>query len=316
MSGGAHSGARGGNHSSHVALRSAATFDGEPLRVQDDLLQPVSVERIVMQGRGQMRCPTMTKHLFSSTFSNAEGTPVLIEPQQTIGFLKTKYEDPRVYTLKLAGYDLLRVSLEPLDALRQDQLQSLPAGVTRSEPSQIKAWINPYDYSDPRPILIDWNQEIEILCANLSVGIFGPPNIIPVPADNARAEFDALATNARSGMVVDAVLSGTVWATEAPRGKTWARLTTTHVIAAAAQPVIEVPNRAVAMVGFQSNIGAATASWLMLYGSGTSAVVGSIPWVARKTADTEIPLTNVSHLLPDVDPVNARVFNLRWKIQL
>lgn len=295
-------------------MRSEAAYDGEPDRYQDG--EVVEEHQQVLGGRGQLRCSPMNRHTFSATFSNAEGPPVLNPIGQHQGFqeLSMRTHDPRTYCIKSAGYDILRSSILGVLPLRLSELQNLPAGAVLALKSQIKMAIRLWDYVDRQPILIDWGQEVEVLCETLQIGINGPDNLIYVPPDNDRAFFDAQPGSVRTGSVVDSVLDISVWAVEETRNLNRAILTTNHIIAATTNPVIQVPTNAIAVTGYQSALGAATASWQMFYG--TLNAVGSIPWVARKTVDDEIPLPNVSHLQPDIDPVNNRTFTLSWVIQL
>lgn len=295
-------------------LSSAGTYDGEPRRTRGGDVD--DEHTIVLGGRGQLRCPPMNRHTFSATFSNAEGPPVINPTGQHQGFLQLamRVHDPRTYVIKSAGYDIMRASVEPVLPLRLSDLQGVPAGALLSLKTQMKMAIRLFDFVDRQPIIIDWGQEVEVLCDTLQVGIVGPDNLIYVPPDNERTFFNTQSSSSLAGNVLDSVLDLAVWATEAPRGDLcYATLTTNHVIAATTNPVIQVPTNAIAMTGFQSPLGAATAAWTMLYNNNQ---IGSIPWAVRKTVDEEIPIPSVSHIQPDIDPVNIRAFTIRWKIQL
>jgi hypothetical protein len=267
----------------------------------------------MLLGRGQVRCPIKTGHFFGATYANLEGIPIVNEPGLLRGWMSSPIENPRVYTIKSAGYDLMRVESEA-EPLRQSELQNTPAGAVLSLKTQLKMWIQLYDFVDSRPIIIDWGQEVEVLAEKVTIGIVAPDNFYAVPPDNFRPPESV---PVRSGRLVDAVIGAVVWAMEAPRGITTATLTTNHLIEIGAQPAIPVPTNAVGVTGYQSPIGAASTQWTMMYGDivvGTPA--GTLPWAARKTLDEEIPLPNIGFLLPDVDPITARFFTLRWTIQL
>lgn len=195
-------------------------------------------------------------------------------------------------------------------------ITQIPAGLNPVRRTQIQLFVTASDGAGIRKFYMDCNQSLSITAQECCVHWFWPPNSVDVQG-LLPPPRDALT---RTGLVVDAFIDAGVSRIESAPGSNSTCTFTTHLSVAAGQVgVTEIPPYAQAVTIYQAlALGSASVVWTQHYGDPTtgSIEVGAFPFIVgqRRTQQAGF-LGNVTHLVTDVDPDNARLFTLVWLIR-
>lgn len=228
------------------------------------------------------------------------------------------------WLVSLTGLELQRnsedaVPLAPLDESLFHFPNALPAGVSRSRQTQLKAVITANVGSGERRFFCDLNQSIELQAGSVSVDWMAPSNAANSFVNAGTANVRPIPVPTRIGFVVDALVGVEVARIEDPIGLRDVHFTNHLIVAADTRGTIVVPPFATKLTIYQAaTLGSASTQWEMHYGDPailTSIEHGTIPFIpgARKT-EPEIDLGDVEFLRTDQDDEN-RFFTLRWTIR-
>jgi hypothetical protein len=222
----------------------------------------------------------------------------------------------RLWLVNARGIEVYRTSADGLNPLGADIVINgpLPAGASRSLGLHAyRLRVKVMTPSEFAVYEIDANQDAEFYGQAVEVNLIGPSNAVSIPSNAV------LETFSRNNFVVDSVVACSIYPIETSRCCD-CYLTEFLRSPANTASVIRVPRGARELKIYQGNPGAAAPAlrWTRFIGDPTVVAaidVGGLNFVQRESIDNSFPIGEESHLQTDIEPVNARLFVLRWTIR-